>query len=163
MLDLHAKKKDDDGKRKENEEKYLSLVEVKTKDRKQMAKGGSQGNQLNAFSQHILQASAASPLHHPLFQLPRQSPSTLIIYDAYNCSNLCGLVCVRVYVCACACICAKAYNVQQTIFDTYGMWAWHGQGTLQQPFLKFTLEWPFCRCRQNVIVVDVLVLVLVLA
>lgn len=103
----------------------------------------------------------------------RRLPSTFIIYDAYNCSNLC--VCVGVSVC----VCRKALLVFALWLMSYakpflirghvgcGMWqAKCGMRHAAQKeaaqvsartVLKFTLEWSFCRCKQNVVVLAAVV------
>lgn len=84
---------------------------------------------------------------------------------------------IYVYVCVCMCwgvcvcvsksftrICAEAYVVRQTIFDTRPCGVRHVASDMRhaaqkeaaqvsgRTVLKFTLEWSFCRCKQNVVV-----------
>lgn len=60
-------------------------------------------------------------------------------------------------------ICAEAYVVRQTIFDTWPCGVRHVASDMRhaaqkeaaqvsaRTVLKFTLEWSFCRCKQNVV------------
>lgn len=85
---------------------------------------------------------------------------------------VCVLGCLCVYVCVSksfARICAKAYVVRQTIFDTWPCGVRHVASDMRhaaqkeaaqvsaRTVLKFTLEWSFCRCKQNVVVLAAVV------
>lgn len=108
-------------KNAKRDRKYLSGRAAKEKDKNE------EGRQPRKSIKSISHLGRVFVLHSPhcvsfCRSFNRRLPSTFIIYDAYNCSNLC--VCVGVSVCVCvsksfARICAKAYVVRQTIFDTW--------------------------------------------
>lgn len=99
---------------------------------------------------------------------------TPIIAAIYVCKCVCVCALGYLYVCVCvsksfARICAKAYVVRQTIFDTWPCGVRHVASDMRhaaqkeaaqvsaRTVLKFTLEWSFCRCKQNVVVLAAVV------